>query len=393
MRIARVVTRLNLGGPARQVLASDPLLRARGHEVRVFAGRPEPGEGDLFATLGARGVEVVEVPGLVRGGGPLANARAWRFLARELAAFAPDLVHTHASKAGLLGRTAAPRDAALVHTFHGHVLEDYFARPVSRVIARMERRLARRCARIVAVSAATRDDLVRLGVAPARAIELSPPGLDLAPFLAVDEAARHEARRALGLGPDAFVVAFVGRLAPVKRPHLAGAVLAHLRTRGVDARLVVAGDGPGRADLVRAAGDHAAAVQLLGAVPDPLAVHAACDALVSTSRNEGMPVALIESAATGRPVVATRVGGVAELVEDGVTGRLVDAGSPVEALADALGLLARDATGRARMGAAARARVAQRHDAPALADRLERIYRRALADPTARVEEVDPCVF
>src|SRR5436190_22547023 len=106
MRIARVLTRLNLGGPARQVLASDPLLGARGHEVRVFAGEPEPGEGDLFDALIERGVDARRVPGLARGWSVAGDLRARRYLRRELESFQPQVVHTHASKAGALGRTA-----------------------------------------------------------------------------------------------------------------------------------------------------------------------------------------------------------------------------------------------------------------------------------------------
>ena len=125
MRIARILTRLNLGGPARQVLASDPVLVARGHQVRVYAGTPEPGEGDLFDELAERGVDVRRVPNLARGVNPAKDLLAQRFLKKELLAYQPDLVHTHASKAGLLGRRAARAlkgNAILVHTFHGHVL-------------------------------------------------------------------------------------------------------------------------------------------------------------------------------------------------------------------------------------------------------------------------------
>ena len=135
MRIARILTRLNLGGPARQVLASDPVLVARGHQVRVYAGTHEPGEGDLFDELAERGVDVRRVPNLARGVNPAKDLLAQRFLKKELLAYQPDLVHTHASKAGLLGRRAARAlkgNAILVHTFHGHVLEGYFPNFVSK---------------------------------------------------------------------------------------------------------------------------------------------------------------------------------------------------------------------------------------------------------------------
>src|SRR5262245_16777688 len=109
LRVARVLTRLNLGGPARQALAADPLLVARGHAVRVFAGTPSPGEGDLFDTFRARGIDVVRVPGLRPALTLAGDARALIYLRREIAAFGPDVVHTHAAKAGALGRRAARR--------------------------------------------------------------------------------------------------------------------------------------------------------------------------------------------------------------------------------------------------------------------------------------------
>src|SRR6185503_3344653 len=145
---------LNLGGPARQALASDPLLQGRGHELRLFAGRSEAGEGDLFETLRARGLDVVRLEGLQR-------SLSWRdvlvlrALRKGLAAFAPDVVHTHASKAGALGRRAARGPAfartARVHTFHGHVLEGYFPAPIAARLVAAERRLARDTERVVAV--------------------------------------------------------------------------------------------------------------------------------------------------------------------------------------------------------------------------------------------------
>src|SRR5262245_62309766 len=109
MRIARVLTRLNLGGPARQVLAGDPRLVERGHVVRIFAGTPEPGEGDLFDAARARGLDVVRVPGLGRGWALAGDMQARAFLRRAFAEFAPDVIHTHASKAGALGRSAAKK--------------------------------------------------------------------------------------------------------------------------------------------------------------------------------------------------------------------------------------------------------------------------------------------
>lgn len=391
MRIARVLSRLNLGGPARQVEAGDPLLARRGHVVRVFCGEPETGEGDLFEALRARGVDVVRVPGLARGPALLADARALAFLVRELRAFRPDVVHTHASKAGLLGRLAAPRGAARVHTFHGHVLEGYFARPLARGLALLERRLARRTDVIVAVSRATADDLVRLGVCSAERIVVSPPGVRLEAFTALEPLpADLAARTALGLASGRFTIAFVGRLAAVKRPAFAGAVLRELEALGVVAQLVVAGDGALAHELVQAAGASAPHVHLLGARADLAPVYAASDAVLSCSANEGLPVALIEAAAAARPAVAVDVGGIRELVEHEVSGLVLHRDATSAAVAAALARLARDPALARAQGLAARAR-ARAHEPSALADRLVAIYDRAAARHTVLHPEAHTC--
>lgn len=381
MRIARVLTRLNLGGPARQVLASDPLLLARGHEVRVLAGSPEAGEGDLFDELRARGVDVVRIPGLRRGPRPAGDLRAYRALRAELAAFAPDLVHTHASKAGLLGRAAARGlPAARVHTFHGHVLEGYFPRPVAAALAALERCLARGTARVVAVSHATADDLVRLRVVDESRLVVVPPGIELAALTAV-EGRSGRVRERLGIGPDAFVVGVLGRLAAVKQPLVAVDVFERLAEHRPELELVFVGDGGERRALERRVERGSTAVRrrvhLLGAEPDVAGVLADLDAVLLTSRSEGAPVALIEAAAAAKPVVARPVGGVAEIVAHERTGWL---GEDADALAFGLDqLLERPEEARA-MGRRGRLRVAARHSAEALAKRLEDLYRVVLEE-------------
>ncbi len=373
MRVARVLTRLNLGGPARQALGADPLLARRGVTVRLFTGRPEPGEGDLFDELRRRGVDVVRVPGLGRLPG-LGDARALLALRRELRAFAPDLVHTHASKAGLLGRLAAPRGAALVHTFHGHVLEGYFPGPASRALVGLERRLARRTDALVAVSHATAQDLERLGVPGETPLVVSPPGVELEALLALE--GRSGALRGLvGAGEATFLVGVLGRLAEVKRPGLAVDVFEMLARRHPRLELVFVGDGAERRALegriLGLEGDLARRVHLVGARPDVPAVLADLDAVLLTSRAEGAPVALIEAGAAGLPVVATDVGGVAEVVAAERTGFL---GEGVDDLAFGLDQLLTTPGLGGDMGRRARVRVRERHSAEALARRLHELY-------------------
>ena len=386
MRIARVLTRLNLGGPARQARASDPLLSERGHTIRLFAGRPEPGEGDLFATFEERGLDVVRVPGLARKLTLTGDLRAHRFLAQAFQEFAPDVVHTHASKAGLLGRRAArkvPR-AACVHTFHGHVLEGYFPPTISQGLIAAERRLARRTRRIIAVSHATADDLVRLGVTGEDKLVVVPPGVDLDALLAIPPASAgrtNTLRSIVGADADAVLVGVLGRLAEVKRPERAVDVFELLAERHPELQLVFVGDGTERGRLERRIRRGGATVQervhVVGARPDMPAVFADLDALLLTSRAEGMPVALIEAAAAGIPVVAAPVGGVPEIVVHERTGFL---GETTDELAFHLAALLADSRLRRDVGHRARLRVQDRHSAAVLADRLEELYRVVTAE-------------
>ncbi|MGB0331803.1 MAG: glycosyltransferase family 4 protein [Planctomycetota bacterium] len=385
MRIARVLTRLNLGGPARQVMASDPLLVERGHRVRVFTGSSGPGEGSLLRELEGLGVEVVEIPGLRRGLSALVTGgdlRAGARLRRELTAFRPDIVHTHAAKAGALGRRAARRAvpaARRVHTFHGHVLEGYFPAPLSWLLQGVEARLARETHQILAVSGATGADLVRLGVVGHGKVEVVPPGVRLEGLLGLPERRGGRLRDQLSLHPDDVAIGVIGRLAPVKRTVLALDVFEDVALEFPAAHLVVAGDGgersrvESRRDLLPE--EVRGRVHLLGAVQDIGPVHEALDVLLSTSFAEGMPVAMIEAGAAARPVVSTATGGIPELVRNGITGLF---GVDREGLAAALASLVGDAERRVEMGRAARERVRSRHSAHALADRLEDVYARML---------------
>jgi glycosyltransferase involved in cell wall biosynthesis len=378
MRIARVLTRLNLGGPARQALASDPLLVERGHRVRIFAGSPAAGEGDLFDAFVDRGLDVVRVPGLSRAISIAGDVRALYALRAELAAFAPEVVHTHASKAGVLGRRAARKleNVARVHTFHGHVLEGNFPATLSKGILLLERRLARGTDRVVAVSHATADDLIRLAVvADERKLVVVPPGIDLDPLLAIT-GLDGALRELVGAGPGDVLVGVVGRLAEVKRLDWALDVFAMLAQRYPALHVAFIGDGSERGMLerrVRALPDALRRrAHIVGARENMAPVLADLDVVLLTSRSEGLPIALVEAAAAAKPVVAANVGGVGEIVAHERTGFL---GTTVEELAFGLAQLCDARELRAAMGQRARLRVRDRYSARALTDRLETLYR------------------
>lgn len=372
MRIARVIARLNVGGPARHVLDTARGL-APEHETTLFAGDVGPEEEEASAWILASGVVPERVPGLGRAVRPLDDLRALAHLTRRLRELRPDVVHTHTAKAGALGRLAARRAGVplVVHTFHGHVLDGYFGAFASRAVVLAERWLARRTDAIVAVSDEVARDLVgRFRVAPREKVRVIPPGIDLAPFASIGDAARAAARAELALDPAAPVLLWTGRLVEIKRPELALDVARRVAAALPGAALLVAGGGPLRAAVE--AGTPPC-VRFLGVRDDAPRLLAAADLALLTSANEGTPVALIEAAAAGVPAVATRVGGVPSVVLDGATGVLAPSGDAA-ALADAAVTLLRQPARRRALGEAARAHAAERFSTRRLLADLRALY-------------------
>jgi glycosyltransferase involved in cell wall biosynthesis len=385
VKIVRIITRLNIGGPSIQATRLTIDLAARGYTTTLLHGRLGDAEGDMRYLLSDGGVDVRYLDSLRRPIAPLADARALGTILNTLRAVRPDIVHTHMAKAGLLGRIAAliynrtsgrHRPARLVHTYHGHVLEGYFRPWVSSAFMTLERRLAWHTDALIAVSARIRDELVdRFRIASREKFHVVPLGFDLAPLAAIDDAARLSAREALQIPRDAAVVTTVGRLTAIKNHALlvdAGGIVAE-RTPNVV--FLIAGDGELRGDLeARAAAALHGRVRFLGWRRDLATIYAATDVFALTSRNEGTPVALIEAMAAGVPGVATRVGGVPDVITDPGIGTLV-AADDAGALAAAIGSLLASPQARREIGVRARASVVGRFDVRRLVDDIDDLYR------------------
>jgi glycosyltransferase involved in cell wall biosynthesis len=279
----------------------------------------------------------------------------------------------------VLGRLAAvlagrPRPF-VVHTYHGHVLEGYFGRPTNLAYRRIERALGTVSDRLVGVSAATVDDLVRLAVAPADQFRVVPIGLELAPFLDAPDDQRRRFRSECGVGDDELLLTFVGRLVAIKRVDVALRAVAHARRSGAAVRLAIVGDGERRPQLERLAGelDIAPYVAFLGYRADVVPVAAASDIALLSSDNEGTPVSLIVAAAAGTPAVATAVGGVADVVTPR-TGVLVARGD-AWALGAAIARLATQPQLRVQMAREARSHVRDRFAVERLLADIDALYR------------------
>jgi glycosyltransferase involved in cell wall biosynthesis len=384
-KILRVIARLNMGGPALHVAYLTSGLRERGYDTTLVAGSLARGEDSMAFVADARDVEVIRIDELGREISPLRDILATLKLARLIRRERPDILHTHTAKAGTVGRVAAllagrRKPPIVVHTFHGHVLRGYFGPLRSRFFRMLERWLASRTTALIAVSPQVRDDLVALGIAPPERFAVVRLGIELGERVAPEENGRLESRRYLGITPERFAVGWIGRMTAVKRTDDVLVAFKQLRDDGVDAVLCMVGDGPDRPHLERRAHELGIVrhTLFLGYQEDVAPFYAAFDALVLPSSNEGTPVSAIEALAAGRPVVATRVGGVPDVVVEGEDGFLVEPGATGD-VAARLAELARDPKLRERMGRAGRERVLPRYAVERLVDDVDRLYRSLLA--------------
>ena len=390
MKIIRVIARLNVGGPARHVVLLDRGLRARGHETLLVHGSLDTGEASLEHLAVASGLRTLSVPELGRRISLLSDARAFIHLVRTIRREAPDVVHTHTAKAGTLGRLAAlffnasrprRRRCVVIHTFHGHVLSGYFGAAGSALARIAERTLATVSDRIIAISPRQRDELVgRFHVATSEQTAVVPLGLDIQPLLEQAVEAPN-LRRDLGIGGSDVVVGFVGRFVPIKNIALLIRAFAAAAQVAPNMWLVLAGDGPMRGELQALADSSGVAprVRFLGWTEDLSALYATFDICALSSLNEGTPVAIIEAMAAARAVVATAVGGVPDIVDDGRTGILVPSGDR-EALTAAIVRLAGNRGERLALGAAGRLEAARRFSFERLVDDIEQLYQEALTE-------------
>ncbi|MBK8229908.1 MAG: glycosyltransferase family 4 protein [Candidatus Eisenbacteria bacterium] len=326
MKFVQLITRLVRGGAQRVALETAVDLAARGHEVELWAGIETGAEGSLWAEARARGVTVREVPHLRRAVAPLHDFAATAWLHRALRDIAPDWLHTHSSKAGIVGREAARRAGLrrVAHTVHGFGFTPRTSWIARDLFIRAERRAATVTDLLIFVAEADRRTAAGLGLVPRGRALLVPPGIDLVPFedLVRLRAEGEARRRALGISPDDVVLGFLGRMAAQKNPEalipLWNRVRAAEPARSL--RLLMVGDGPQRTELE---GMTDSGALWVGRQEDPVPWLAAMDLVLLPSLWEGAPLTVMEAMAAGREIVASDLPGIRGLLDHGVEGQLV----------------------------------------------------------------------
>jgi glycosyltransferase involved in cell wall biosynthesis len=384
--IARVIARLNIGGPAIQAISMTEAFQKKGYRAILLTGQVPEGEGSMEYLAEEKGVAPIKI-------GALSRRISWH---KDLATLwqliqifrreRPLVVHTHTAKAGTLGRLAAivTRVPVRVHTFHGHVFNGYFSPAVTRSFLAIERFLARHTDCIIAISESQRQDLAyTYRVAPVEKISVVPLGFDLDSFLAVNGRAG-TLRHSMGCEKDSFLVGWVGRLTAIKDPDLFLRCARDLAQSFQELRFAVIGDGELRSSCEEAvkSGDLGAKVCFTGWRQQLDRIYADLDLVVLTSINEGTPLSLLEAMASGKAFISTDVGGVRDLMAgsaqklDGFeifeNGILVPRERDV--LARAITYLLKNPEKLCSMGKSGRKFVRARFSNQRLADDLESLY-------------------
>lgn len=350
-KVLRIINRLNLGGPTFNAAYLSKYMESE-FETMLVSGMIDETEASSEFIIHQLGLQPKYIPEMYRELNPLRDRKAYSRIRQLIREFKPDIVHTHAAKAGAVGRLAAFHEKVpvILHTFHGHVFHSYFSPMKTRVFLEIERYLAKRSSGIIAISDIQKKELCdEFNVAPSEKVNVIPLGFDLNRFLLHNPEKRVSFRARWDVKDDEIAIGIIGRLVPVKNHDLfldvAKYVLEHTSKK---VKFFVIGDGENKEQVLAKAGQLGIPFSL----PESTSYHhpliftswmrdvdvacAGLDIICLTSNNEGTPVSLIEAQAAGKPIVTTDVGGIRDIVQVGKSALI---SAPKDALAFAGNLM------------------------------------------------------
>ncbi|HEU4718183.1 MAG TPA: glycosyltransferase [Bacteroidia bacterium] len=391
-RILRIINRFNLGGPTYNVAYLTKFLSPEFETLLVGGSKDETEDSSEFI-LENLGLKPVIIPEMKREISIRQDRIAYKKIKALIREFKPDIVHTHASKAGALGRRAAYacHVPVIVHTFHGHVFHSYFGKLKTALYLNIERRLARKTDAIIAISEKQKQELSEtFRIAPAEKFHVIPLGFDLERFRTGTEAKRKAFREKYQVADDEIAIGIIGRLVPIKNHRLF--LDAFLKAKGMTSKKIkgfIIGDGELKTELMEycktaglsftsRTGLHPSAdIFFTSWIKDADVAIAGLDIVALSSLNEGTPVSLIEAQASGRPVVSTRVGGVENIVLPDRSALLSDPGD-AEEFARHLLRLVEDEALRGSFGNCGSEQIGERFSYTRLTSEMGALYRRLL---------------
>jgi glycosyltransferase involved in cell wall biosynthesis len=334
-KVLRIINRFNLGGPTYNAALLTKHLGAD-FETLLVGGTEEAGEESSQHILDELNLNPTLIPSMQRSLHPLKDRQAYRDIKKIIQKFQPDIVHTHASKAGSVGRLAAfhCKVPVVLHTFHGHVFHSYFGKLKTNFYKQTERWLAGKSDSIVVISKQQQHEICNIHrICPIEKTKVIHLGFNLNPFEQNKTEKRADFRRKYNLKEDDIAIGIVGRLAPIKNhPLFLEAMKKVIERSKHNIRLFIIGDGTERNHLIEKANELNLPVSFNDEPPKTLHftswikkvdwAMAGLDIVTLTSKNEGTPVSLIEAQAAGKPIVSTNVGGIRDIVQEGKTALL-----------------------------------------------------------------------
>jgi glycosyltransferase involved in cell wall biosynthesis len=398
IRVLHVITRLDMGGSAQEALQTVLALDPQCYQVVLIKG--DTAESAMISTelqrvnqqlavASDKGVELINLPSLVRRISPWNDLRAFVLIWSIIRRYKPHIVHTHTSKAGVLGRLAAwlARVPVIIHKPHGHVFYGHFSPSLSRFFLHIERLLGRITDHIVALTPMEARDYLTLRVLTSDKISIIHSGVDVHRFIAGAKQ-RTRKRKELGIPADSMVIGYVGWLIPIKGvTHLVNAMV-RVAEKYPKSILVLVGKGDEKGEEEIKLKEQVENLRLndkvyfLGWRSDVDEIMGCFDIFVLPSSNEGMGRVLVEAMAAGLPVVASRVGGIPDLIKDGQNGILVPPADAI-ALGNGIAALLEDKAKRKRMGQAG-TKMCRQYSTEAMVERIDGLYRELLEECSHR---------
>ena len=330
IKILRIINRFNVGGPIHNAVMLSAFMPDE-YETLLVGGQPEENEASSIHIAEKYGIKPRILDDMKRQPNYINDKKALKQLKEIILAFKPDIVHTHASKAGALGRKAAIdcKVPIIVHTFHGHVFHSYFSWWKTKLYQTIEKRLAKKTTGIIAISEIQKNELsLKYTICKPEKIEIIQLGFDLRPFIENKTEHRTKTRAAVGLKDTEIAVAIIGRLAPIKNHDMFLKCISavHEKTTKKVVYFIVGGGEDftsidEKVSVLKAKGMD---IRMTSWISDINIFNAGMDVICLTSKNEGTPVSIIEAQAAGIPFVATNVGGIKDIVSENNTGYLVE---------------------------------------------------------------------
>jgi glycosyltransferase involved in cell wall biosynthesis len=383
-KVLRIINRFNIGGPTYNATFLTRFMSEE-FETMLVGGLPEPDESDSLHIPRSYGVEPVLIEEMRRLPNLKSDRAAYKKLKQIIQEFQPDIVHTHAAKAGALGRKAAKSCGVpvIVHTYHGHVFHSYFGKYKTKLYKLIERRLAKKSDGIIAISPLQKDELVKQHrICEAEKVKVIQLGFDLGQFQEQLSEKRATTRTTYQLEDETVAVAIVGRLAPIKNHGLFLEAVEEVLKAGIQARFFIVGDGMEYEKIAstvsRLNENYGNCIEMTSWIKDIAQFNAGMDIICLTSDNEGTPVSLIEAQACNIPVISTDVGGVKDIVLEGETGFVVPK-NDVKAFSEKLAFLIKNKKNREIMSQNGWKFVEEQFHYKTLVRNMENYYKELLA--------------